>query len=217
MGRKRTSYEQIKTTPSSELRALELIPYLVRLDSLCPVIAIAGESGSGKSTTATSLQFALQKSGTNAAVLHLDNYFYEIPVINDEMRRKDFGRIGLPEIDIDRLQNAILAFKSGKESIRIPVLNQDRTKFIEIDFDLRGVGILIVEGTFAFELEQVDLKLFLDLDYEKSISRRIARGRDIIDAFSEKVLKREHSLIRPYAQQADILIGEDGTIRLQYE
>lgn len=213
MAKSKTSYEQIRTTPSSEIRALELIPFIEQVEAEHPVIAIAGESGSGKSTTATSLQLELQKIGVRALIIHLDNYFKEIPSINEEIRRTEFDRIGLPEIDIHRLQTDINTYREGADSILVPVLSADRMNFLEVEIELGDVDLLIVEGTFAFDLDHLDLKIFLEFHYEKSRARRISRGRDKVDEFSEKVLKREHALLQPYSSMADIIINDEGILR----
>ena len=57
-------------------------------------ISIAGESGSGKSETATALADALNASGKPCLILQQDDYFIYPPKSNDHTRRADIGWVG---------------------------------------------------------------------------------------------------------------------------
>ena len=54
------------------------------------VISIAGESGSGKSVSAIALKKKLQQIGTQALIIHQDNYF-KLPPKTNHLKRKKFG------------------------------------------------------------------------------------------------------------------------------
>ena len=206
----KTSLEPIGSTPSSERRALEILAFAKALPSMPVTIAIAGESGSGKSTTAVSLLLELQKVGIDAHILHLDNYFASIPELKEERRRANLQSIGISELNIALLQEHIRAFKNGSNSIEIPILSQDRSQFVTTEVDFQDIDALIIEGTFVLALEEMDLKSFLDVSFDKSRSR--SRVRDTKDEFYAKVLEILHAHIQPYTSEADIVFDEDGNL-----
>jgi len=58
------------------------------------VIAVAGESGSGKSTTASSLGRELSTRGVSTGLIHQDDYFLRPPRTNHEYRLLDLRHVG---------------------------------------------------------------------------------------------------------------------------
>ena len=74
------------------------------------VIAVAGESGSGKSTTATRLGRALSNAGVRAGLIHQDDYFLRPPRTNHEYRLLDLAHVGPHEVNLDLLQTHLDAF-----------------------------------------------------------------------------------------------------------
>ena len=63
-------------------------------------LAVAGESGSGKSETAMALVDELGKYGIKSVVLAQDDYFYLPPESNDKKRKEDPEWLG-PHIEIN--------------------------------------------------------------------------------------------------------------------
>ena len=86
-----------------------------------PVIAIAGESGSGKSEVAHELRRLLKKDGYLVKILHGDNYYKTLPTERNAWRKKHgIESIGENEYDWELLNGNIEDFRNGKESIFSP-------------------------------------------------------------------------------------------------
>ncbi len=170
------------------------------------VIAITGESGSGKSITALSLQMALEAAGISTLILHMDNYFRLPPKANHQARLQNRFEIGPDEVQLDLLAAHIKAFRNGENSIRMPVTNYQEDWFESVDLTLGHCQVLLVEGTYVSTLPELDVQIFLERDYLQTVLQRKARGRDKEDPFVEQVLKKEHRIIRPEIQKADIII-----------
>lgn len=170
------------------------------------VIAITGESGSGKSITALSLQTVLEAAGISTLILHMDNYFRLPPKANHQARLQNRFEIGPDEVQLDLLAAHIKAFRNGENSIRMPVTNYQEDWFESVDLTLGHCQVLLVEGTYVSTLPELDVQIFMERDYQQTVLQRKERGRDKEDPFVEQVLEKEHRIIRPEMQKADIII-----------
>jgi hypothetical protein len=70
---------------------------------------------------------------------------------------------------------------------------------------------LINEGAFILALEEMDLKGFLDVSFDK---RRV---RDTESEFYTKVLEIQHALIQSYMSEADVVFDGDGNLNSDIE
>jgi len=170
------------------------------------VIAITGESGSGKSITALSLQTALEAVGISTLILHMDNYFRLPPKANHQARLQNRFEIGPDEVQLDLLAAHINAFRNGENSIRMPVTNYQEDWFESVDLSLVNHQILLIEGTYVSNLPDLDIRIYMERNYLQTVNQRRERGRDKEDPFVEQVLEKEHRIIRPEIQKADIII-----------
>lgn len=208
-----TTNEHIVVSAESTNLAKEALRRCFELNVKPRVIAIAGESGSGKSVTAVSIQNVLSEMGFSPLCLHLDNYFHLAPDQNDQRRREALSNVGKEEVDLHLLCQHVSAFIEGKKNIEIPILQQEKSDFIDFSVNLSAHDILLIEGTYVFDISSIDCKIFIDSDFRKTRENRIKRGRDLVDQFSEQVLEIEHNIIKQYKAQADIVIGPDFKIQ----
>lgn len=178
-----------------------------------PVIAIAGESGSGKSITATALAQVLGEAGRPAVVLHQDDYFLRPPRTNHEHRIRDLASVGPHEVNFALLAEHIAAFRAGRAGIVGPRSDHATDSFLARRLDFSSVAVLIVEGTYVFGLDGSDVRIFLEATHEESAERRRLRSRDLDAPIIDRILAIEHALIAPQATQADILIDREFAIR----
>ena len=74
-------------------------------------LTVAGESGSGKSETATAIADALAADGIASVIFQQDDYFVHPPKSNDRARRKDIAWVGPGEVRIDLLDSHLKAFR----------------------------------------------------------------------------------------------------------
>jgi uridine kinase len=159
------------------------------------VVAITGESGSGKSVTALSLKKALEQRNLQVFTLHMDR-----------SRRAYLHAIGPGEVHLDELARHIASFREGQPTLRIPVTNYEEDWFEWKDCAIRGTQVLIVEGTYVWELEDVDLHIFMEATFQETLENRKQRGRDKVDPFIESVLLLEQAYIRPGKNKAHLVI-----------
>ena len=177
------------------------------------VIAVAGESGSGKSVTASDLASALNDAGIRTAIIHQDNYFVRPPRTNHEFRLTDLSSVGPQEVQMDLIQEHMRAFRAG-EIVSAPIVDYAGNRFLSELLDFSGADVLVVEGTYALRLDGVDIAVFLEATWKDTEGRRKARNRDIDDPFVDQVLDIEHRLIAPQRARADILLDRDYMISL---
>ncbi|MEN8376380.1 MAG: hypothetical protein ABFS34_13115 [Gemmatimonadota bacterium] len=174
-----------------------------------PVVGIGGESGSGKTITALCLALELARTDVPCTVLHQDDYFRLPPRQNHEARRLDLDVVGPGEVDFDRLNEHVAAFREGRPVEDAPLVDYPRDLFHSRPLDLGAARVLLVEGTYVLAHVDVDLRVFMEGHYPDTHSRRRERNRDPDDPLIERVLAIEHEIIRAHAGAADITIGID--------
>lgn len=173
------------------------------------VVGVAGESGSGKSVTATRLAETLDALGHPSIVLHQDDYFIRPPRTNHEHRERDLSSVGPQEVDLARLARHVAAFRAGDDGVEAPAVDYPGNRFVTRIVDFSAREIMVVEGTYVLTLPDLDVRMFLEATSDDTRERRRQRNRDIDAPFVDRVLEIEHGLIAPQAARADILIDRD--------
>lgn len=172
------------------------------------VVAVGGESGSGKSEVAHELARGLKRAGRPAKVLHLDDY-YAVPPAERTAWRREHGieAVGAGEIDWPLLAEHVEAFRSGGAATLPSVdLYTDQVDRLSTDFD--AVRVLIVEGLYALETP-ADLRVLIDLTYRDTGRAERERGKEVQDDLRPRVLEREHRAVQALRPRADLLITPD--------
>ncbi len=173
------------------------------------VIAVAGESGSGKSVTATSLARELGAAGHVTEVLHQDDYFVRPPAVNHAHRVADLTSVGPQEVDFDRLRAHVAAFRRGESGVVVPRVDYGADRFTSEPRDFHDVQILVVDGTYVLVQVDADVRIFLEATSDDTRERRRARNRDIEAPVVEQVLAIEHHIIAAQRDLADIIIDRE--------
>lgn len=172
-------------------------------------IAIGGESGSGKSTTAYCLKQELDKQGISCVILHMDSYFKLPPKDNHKQRITSLSQVGPKEVDLDKINEHLSAFKNGSNEIYVPVVSYEENKFTLRKINLDTVDIMIIEGVYSFMLENLGLKIFLERTYKDTFQNRVLRTRENHEPLIESILDIEHKIVRSMRSDADYIIGKD--------
>jgi len=178
------------------------------------VIAIGGESGSGKSVTAKCLQIELEKLGVLSIIMHQDGYYKLTPKENHHKRKADITWVGLEELKLDLMQQHIDQFKEKAELINVPIVNYQLNQFFTHSSILKGKTVLIVEGVYAFYLNNFDYKIFMNRTYKDTLEKRKERTRETYDPFVEQVLEIEHSLVSKRKGLANAVITKEYEIEI---
>ncbi len=180
-------------------------------------ISIAGESGSGKSETATALAAALNTSGKSCLILQQDDYFIYPPKTNDQTRRADIGWVGPQEVRLDLLDADLQSFRGGSSVIAKPLVIYEEDRITTERLDVGDSQVLIAEGTYTTTLSNVNTHVFIDRDYLQTRSHRDKRRRSDaeLDPFIEKVLAIEHEIISAHKALAQLIVDKDYFVRQQ--
>ncbi|NIM20155.1 MAG: hypothetical protein GTO51_07975 [Candidatus Latescibacteria bacterium] len=176
-------------------------------------ITIAGESGSGKSEIASELAKCFESAGTRTIILQQDDYFFYPPKTNHEMRVKDINHVGTGEVNLELLDEHLQGFKKSPwETIIKPLVIFDEDAITEEDLDPAAFELAIAEGTYTTLLKNADHRVFIDRNYEDTLKDRMERKRDIIDDFTNNILKIEHDIISKHKTLASIIVKRDYSI-----
>lgn len=185
-----------------------ILPHLP-LNTQKLIFGIGGESGSGKSVTALALQQRLNELGYPTLLLHQDDYFKFPPASNHQKRVEDINWVGFQEVHLALLSAHCQAFKNGQSLLQKPLVDYPNNQLLEESISLEGISILLIEGTYCLQIPELDFRIFMCRTYLQTLENRLARGRDVIDEFSNQVLEIEHQLISPFAANADLWIDEN--------
>lgn len=179
-------------------------------------IAIAGESGCGKTTLGKALLHALVQQGLQVELLHQDDYFKLPPRQNHEARLQDFNHIGTGEVRMQLLNDHIEAIKKQSSAqITIPLMNWQNDIEERRVVTIKNTRVIIVEGTYTSLLPAVDHRIFINITHTDTRDNRINRNREEVTDFIEQVLQKESMIINPHQALANIILEKDFTLTLQ--
>ena len=176
------------------------------------ILTIAGESGTGKTTTAHAFVHLLEQENRKALVLTLDDYFIYPPHFNDIQRKKDPSWLGPhKEIHFALLDENLRDAMNGKTSIVKPQVNYYNNTIENIILNISQVDMIVVEGTYVSLLKNVNRKVFVLGGPEETLTNRIRRnrGNEVRDEFTENILQTEHKIIAGHRFLADFIIDLD--------
>jgi len=172
-------------------------------------IAVAGESGSGKSETGQALAGALGELGCETVVLQQDDYYVLPPRSNDRARRANFQWVGTSEVQLDLLDAHLAAARAGEPSLTKPLVLYDEDRIDSEELHLGDASVVVAEGVYTSLLENVDVRVFIARNRLETLEHRTKRGREQIEPFIEAVLELEHEIIAPHRALADVVIDRD--------
>ncbi|HEY3365186.1 MAG TPA: uridine kinase [Symbiobacteriaceae bacterium] len=179
------------------------------------VIAIAGGTGSGKTTFANKIVEQLPRHVT---LLTHDNYYRNNRHLSFEQRCQ-LNYDHPDSFDTDLFIEHVRGLKSG-QTIERPVYNFSTHLREDYTIRLEPLEIVLVEGILILEnpmLRQLfDLKIFVDTDADARILRRITRdmgerGRSlgsVISQYLNTVKPMHEAFVEPTKRYADVIIPE---------
>ncbi len=208
--------DKLVIEPHHSARAAEICDLLAPRIQPGFTLAIAGESGSGKSELASEIARLLGERGIPVGILQQDDYFVFPPKTNHEMRRRNIEQVGTYEVKLDFMDCNLRSFKRSESPIYKPLVIYDEDRLTTEEMAVEGFVALIAEGTYTSLLHFVDFRVFIDRDYRQTLEARKRRARDKFEPFIKEVLEREHRIISQHKARADVVIPADyGRIVLQ--
>lgn len=172
------------------------------------IVGISGESGSGKSELSHALGKLLKEDNVRVKIIHTDNYYKIQPLLREEWRRnKGFDKIGLDEYDWVKIRKTIRDFKEEQECV-IPCIDLIPEQVDKLITDFSKIDLLIVDGLYAIEASDIDLRVFIDLTYQETKINQIMRMKEEMSEFRLNILEREHQAVLALKPKADLIVNK---------
>ena len=174
------------------------------------VVAISGESGSGKSELTHVVAKEMRKHGIFAKPVHLDNFFKTLPLERREWREKNGVEkvVGINELDWDAIQQTVADFKNDRQST-MPCVDLVTEQVDTLTTDFKGIDMLVLDGLYAVNTEGVDLHVFIELTYHETKKAQTARGKEKTDDLRMRTLEAEHKAVQSLKHKADLFVNMD--------
>ena len=198
--------DKIILSDESHAGALRIMDLITAMGQPFPLsIGIAGESGSGKSSTAHSLARLAGDAGFQSVILAQDDYFHLPPAANHARREEALTHVGPAEVDLELLAEHVQLLKAGREvELRVVWWHENSVGWETLA--ARQWDLVIVEGTYVCLLGSLDVRAFIPRTYRETRPDRIARSREAVTPFIEQVLEIEHQIISQHRALADVVI-----------
>jgi uridine kinase len=172
------------------------------------VVGISGESGSGKSELAHALGKCLKEKNVRVKVIHTDNYYRIQPLLREEWRRnKGFDHIGVTEYDWVKIRKTLRDFREEQECV-LPCIDLIPEQVDKLITDFSKIDLLIVDGLYAINAEDIDMKVFIDLTYHETKINQIIRMKEAMSDFRLGILEREHQAVSSLKPQAHLVVDK---------
>ena len=172
------------------------------------VVGISGESGSGKSELAHALGMCLKQHNIRVKVIHTDNYYKIQPLLREEWRRnKGFDQIGINEYDWIKIRKTLRDFKEEQECM-IPCIDLIPEQVDKLITDFSKVDLLIVDGLYAINASDLDLRVFIDLTYHETKINQIIRMKEALSDSRLEILEREHQAVASLKSMAQLVVDK---------
>ena len=188
--------------------AMQILQHLLDLQGDKIILAISGESGSGKSELAHLVARELKTLNTPAKILHIDNYYRIPPQERTRWRQEQgFDSIGYTEYDWELINQNIAEFLQNKKS-QMPCIDLLTDQIDLLHTDFQGIKYLIIEGLYSIKAEAA-VRVFIDLTYKDTKNAQLVRGKEPQNEFRRNVLIREHEVVRSLRPLADLIVTKE--------
>jgi len=187
--------------------------------ALTPVIiGIAGGSGSGKTTVALRVREACP--GKTIRIIHHDSYYYDnsgVPLAQRATINYDHPNAFETDLLVDHLR----CLRSGA-TVEIPCYDYAIHSRLPQTKSCTAADIIFVEGILVLESQVLrdlmDIRLFVDVDADERVLRRMKRDVTERRRTMESVMTQYLQVVRPMHQQfvspskrhAHLIIPEGG-------
>lgn len=173
------------------------------------IVAISGESGSGKSELSHSLARLLKPEKIRVKIIHSDNYYKVPPLLRTEWRKtQGLDSIGIDEYDWSLIDQNIREFREDREAM-MPCIDIIPEQIDKLITDFKKVDMLVLDGLYAIKTGQVDLRVFIDLTYHETKMTQIIRGKEPMNEWRAEVLEREHRSVSSLKPLADLIVNKN--------
>lgn len=179
------------------------------------IIAIGGESGTGKTEVATVLRDLLYTLGYRVNILSLDDYYLTLPEERVAERQKsDYTKVGIVEIDWNFVHSIVEKYlRKIPRNIWCQRTNRYTNAVEGVQWNSKDVDILIIEGLFAGYLELPCVKVHIEGSIKDTLAFRVKRGKEKPGSHRNKVLKIEKREVKKLKKNADLIVTLEGVVK----
>lgn len=200
-------------TEKHKKAAQQIVERLQKIKGDKIVVAIGGESGSGKSEVAHEVAHRLKGLGSPAKVMHIDNYYKTSPQERNPWRKKHGTEsIGYTEYDWETINRNLAEFRADKANVTMPCIDLLTDQEDKLLTSFEGLRYMVIEGLYAVQAE-ADLRILIDLTYHDTKKAQLVRGKEKMDAWRLSVLKREHEVVQSLRPLVDLLITPEFDVK----
>jgi len=178
------------------------------------VVAVAGGTGSGKTTLTRAIYEGLKED--SVTYISHDNYYKDISHLSIEERAQT--NFDHPDaLDTDLLVEHLKDLKSGKIA-QVPTYDFATHSRTGKTIEALPRKVILIEGILIFthpELNQIaDIKIFVDTEADVRLIRRVERDRvergrsleSILDQYMTTVKPMHEQFVEPSKRTADIIV-----------
>lgn len=217
------SLDKLRITAGHEKAAKELVSVILEaLQTLGKVIlAVGGESGTGKSEVAHLVRESLQKQEVSTIAWSFDNAYVTTPAEREEKRAQDYdNNVGLNEMNRPKIEAVMSCFEQENNvTVPIVVINKDGSRPIKkIILKMDAKKVLIFDGLYAAMIGEIGspeskvTKIIAMSEKKFNLDAQKERGKEKVDEHRLKVLERECKAVRSLWPQVTHKITEDWQI-----
>jgi len=172
------------------------------------IVAISGESGSGKSELTHVVAKEMRKHGIFAKPIHIDNFYNTLPLERTQWRIDNGIEkvVGLSEYKWNEINRVIDDFKNNRES-SMPCVDLVTEQIDTLTTDFKGVDMLIIDGLYAINTDNIDLRIFIELTYYETKKAQKDRGKEPQNEYRMRVLEQEHMQVLSIKHKADFFLN----------
>ena len=206
-------HDVLLITEKHKKAAQKIVEHINTLEGQKIVIAIGGESGSGKSELGHEVAHLLKTQNTPAKVMHVDNYYSTSPQERNPWRKAHgVDHIGYTEYNWEFINRNLKEFRDDDMVAVMPSVDllTDQEDFLTTSF--HGLRYMVVEGLYAVKVE-ADLRVFIDLTYHETKKAQLVRGKESMDEWRLQVLEQEHQVVQSLRPLADLIVTPDFDIK----
>ena len=174
------------------------------------IVAISGESGSGKSELTHVVAKEMRKHGIFAKPIHIDNFYNTLPLKRTEWRINNGieNVVGISEYKWDEIDRVIDDFRNSRIS-SMPCVDLVTEQVDTLTTDFQNVEMLIIDGLYAINTDMVDLAVFIELTYHETKKAQKDRGKEPQNEYRMRVLEQEHRQVLSIKHKADLFVNMD--------
>ncbi len=201
--------EALCVTPQHKKAAKAILEHIQRITEKKIVIAVSGESGSGKSAIGHEIARLLKIQETPAKVMHIDNYYKTSPQERTTWRQEHGVKsIGYTEYDWETINRNLAEFRADADDAIMPCIDLLTDQEDQLRTSFKGLRYMVIEGLYAVHAD-ADLRIFIELTYHETRKAQSLRGKENMDEWRLKVLEQEHQVVQSLRPEADLVITLD--------